>query len=228
MAGWRIARDPEGRHLTPVPGMRMLLQTIASRTASNHIGTVQDISGDTVSVAIPEKALRDFWRIPGQAAVGYLNHAGKRYVFDTVVLDAADTPCPLVVLQSPSAVFLFDERAYFRLRKVIEPAAACLIDPQGHGERPVALTVLDLSGGGLQLAAPEPLPMGSVLQIDLPLAPEGVVRVRADVVSVQAPDAPGAPYRLHARFRDLREADEQKIIRFIFQEQVRLRQKGLS
>lgn len=227
MTGWRIARSPEGARLEPIPGMRVQIQTIARRTVQTHTATIQDVYDGAVDIAVPPEALRDFWRVPGQAVVAYLNHAGKRYIFDTDVVDVAETPCPLVRVRSPQLVFPFDERTSYRLRKVIEPRAALLLDPAQPAPRPVSLAVLDLSAGGLQAVIQEPAAPGNLLQIDLPLPPYGVVRTYAEVLRVRRPEAPGQPYRLHAQFVNLAEPDRQRIIRFVFEEQSRLRGKGL-
>lgn len=227
MAGWRIARSPDGACLEPVPGMRVQIQTIARRAVHTHTATIQDVFDSAVDIAVPAEALRDFWRVPGQAVVGYLNHAGKRYVFDTDVLEVADIPCPLVRVRPPDLLFPFDERSSYRLRKVIEPAAALLLDPAHPPPRPVSLTVLDLSAGGLQAVIQEPAAPGHLLQVDLPLPPFGIVRVHAQVLRVRAPELAGQPFRLHARFVNLTEADRQRIVRFVFEEQGKLRRRGL-
>ena len=227
MAGWRIARSPEGAWLEPVPGMRVQIQTVARRTLQTHTATIQDVFESAVDIAVPAEALRDFWRVPGQAVVGYLNHAGKRYVFDTEALEVADTPCPLVRVRPPDLLFPFDERSSYRLRKVIEPAAALLLDPRHPPPRPATVAVLDLSAGGLQAVIQEPAAPGNLLQLDLPLPPYGVVRTYAEVLRVRPPEAPGRPYRLHGRFVNLAEADRQRLVRFVFEEQAKLRRRGL-
>lgn len=92
--------------------------------------------------------------------------------------------------------------------------------------KPVAVQILDLSGGGLLLHVPAYQPLrlgvGHRLRITLPLGGE-TVQVQGQVIRVMTCEDGGARYAVE--FREISERDRDRIIGFVLQEEVRQRNR---
>lgn len=228
MIRWTIARHPDGATIEPVPGMRVHLTTLARRGSVTHEGTVQRADDDGLEVAVAADALADFWRVPGQAVSAALSHGGRRYLFDATLTGTTASPVPKLrlVLPEPAYAFRADERTVFRLPLGTELLPATVTTAGGTAST-VSGVLVDLSAGGLQLKVRTPVPPGSRLALAVPTPPHGTVPVQAEVVAVSA-DGPEGPWRLHARFVALPPAAEQRIVRYLYEEQLRRRRTGTA
>jgi c-di-GMP-binding flagellar brake protein YcgR len=111
-----------------------------------------------------------------------------------------------------NAMRLINEKLDYLLQRV------CGGEPKRHSHTGVTI---DISGGGLCLAAAKPLPMGQWLDMTLALRtwPEIRIDMIGQVQSVDGPDSETDCYKLGIGFGVLREIDRDRLVRYIFQKQ---------
>lgn len=86
----------------------------------------------------------------------------------------------------------------------------------------------DLSGGGLCIKLEEQIPLNKIMECRLSLGDLGEVSFFGKVVrSSNRPEDMKYKYEVGLLFRKIENRDKERIIRFIFREQLRLRRKGL-
>ncbi|HEY8490593.1 MAG TPA: PilZ domain-containing protein [Dehalococcoidia bacterium] len=228
MALWSAAREPEGAQLRLVPGLRVLLQTVEGDALREHAAAVLAVEDGAFLVPAPAKGGRP-WRSPGRHVAVHASQDGRDYVFDTEVLGLADGAPPRLRLAVPARVFPFERREYYRLPKVLRPAAAGVLDAAGNTARVLDPVVVDIGGGGLRFLEDRPVPAGSTVWLELPLTgPADAVHVQAEVVAARGPEPHEPRHSMSARFVGLSPADRQRILRFVFQQQVELRRSALG
>ena len=147
------------------------------------------------------------------------------YAFDAVVsahrTRAAGESGPgetTLELQSPGAVRVFNQRQGYRVGARLAASARAIDAESGlpPGER-VALLVHDLSIGGCRVRSEASLPVNAVLDIAIEL-PGWTVRAHARVLRAETGDNDTTlPYGL--RFERIGAADEDRVHRFVLQQQ---------
>jgi c-di-GMP-binding flagellar brake protein YcgR len=149
------------------------------------------------------------------------------YFFDTHVVAREGTRDPFLVVELPDVVQPMDDPRYFRVSAIIEPSHTALLDATGRETRELATMVLDISGGGIHFVSPDPLSQGDRLRVILPLKEAGVIDTVVEVTASPNQPTSRGKYRLDARFARLSDQQRDQIFRFLFQQQIALRQKGL-
>ena len=218
---------------------------------------VQDLGGGLIAVASPMVGSEFVPVAPGQRwIVRYFDHSGE-YRFTAQVKRVDRAPVALTWLELPLRVEQIQRRNHVRLSiglpvllwpegdgqpDGVPDAGAGVesseagVESSGAGPEPGAAAppepiqaeTLDLSAGGVRLRTEQPLPDARRFVIELPL-PDGVLRVSARLVRAsESVDAHGVIRRSYGfSFIDIREADQDRIVRFVFAEQRRRRQLGL-
>lgn len=111
-------------------------------------------------------------------------------------------------------------RQFRRVRVQIAGMPATRIDADGRPTDEITIDVLDLGGGGMRFGTAAPLVAGDRLAVSIQLLPDQLVRA---VATVLAPaDEPGQ-YR--SRFSAIAERDVQRIVQFVFMQEVAQRRK---
>lgn len=148
------------------------------------------------------------------------------YRFNSTVIEEIAEPGPAVRLAYPTQIERVQQRKHYRLPVLIPfsfrvindlKSHRALITCQGH--------TVDISGGGMQFVSQEELKFGDHLEIDMP---EGLALASGLVGTVlRTVDNFDGTYQASIQFEGIDRQQEEAIIRFIFQEQVRRRRLQL-
>lgn len=223
-----VAHRPEGTYVEVRPGMSVILQTATGASVHEYRTIIEEIGQGSVTVLAPMDR-RQYRRLThGQKVVVYFREDGRGYRFDTAVLGTQDVSQPLVRLEAPIVAYRHERREYYRVPIALKPLEAMLANAAGEPVRPLDAVVVDISGGGMQFTDPHPLAPGARVRFTLPLDGLGApVAVVAKVVNVHQPEEGRSLYRFNARFEGLRESERQRLVRYVFRQQIALRKKGL-
>ena len=208
------------------PGDRIHLQPDREDDVLCYPGRIEEVQAGTLEVWVPAAAHLPQLR-RGRPVRVLLDRDDRTYAFDTHVLARDGTRDPFLTLDLPEEVQPLDDPRYFRVSAIIEPSRTALLDEAGRELRELAATVLDISGGGIQFVSPAELAQGDRLRVVLPLKEIGVIDTVVEVTGARKGPSPRGQYRLAARFARLSEQQRDQIFRFLFQQQVELRKKGL-
>lgn len=163
----------------------------------------------------------------------YFIHNGDLKRFKAKVLErAADENIPLLKIAVESEIERIQRRQFYRFAcsLPVKYRVIDLRDQEQSKKVPFKEAVTrDLSGGGLCVIVGEgELKSGELLECELQLSQDSVVRFRGQVVRVSTQELDGKHrFKAGIWFRKIENKDRESIISYIFQEQIRLRKKGL-
>lgn len=187
---------------------------------------IEEMSGDTAYVLAPVERSREIaLPLESRLRVG-LRVGSTFYGFESTVVEHVFHPKFRLGISVPDVMTRRDERAFYRLPMVMQPKAAHLLTDREIIERDVRATLVNLSGGGVELVVPQPTGRDRLLSLRLELG-DSTLEALAHTVAVDAPGAGRFNYRLHCEFVDLKRSQREQIVRFIFREQINLLRRGM-
>ncbi len=189
---------------------------------------VEDVQDGLVVIQTPTVHYRLVPLVVGSRVSVVLRDGQKAFAFDADVLDNVKGPPPLTVLRPASEPRLTEQRRYYRLPITLAPTAAEALDRDG-GMKPIRALVNDISGGGLAFISPRRLNVGEHVRFLLPVVPgKDEFDLEVTVLAVEEPDENRFNYRYHSEFVGMKKWIRERIIRFIFREQLKRLQKGVA
>ena len=211
------------------PGHRVQVRAVAGRNGRGHHSSILEIASTTLVIEAPTRDGERLRLRPGDVVEVSLQAHGRRYSFETDVQVLHDAPQASITLRMPSAVAQHDRRELYRLPIAIHPRYAALTNNDDQEIERVEVVVAEISGDGCRIRLRRWVPIGTRIRLifalgDAPDAPE--LDLIAETVSV-AEDQRRGTYRVHTRFMDASRQIEERIVRFVFSEQVELLQKGV-
>lgn len=199
---------------------------------------VEDYDDEKITISAPfDKGAVVPFRLGALIQVGY-EQPDAFYSFTSKVLARRvlrTNDLRLYDLSLPTAVARFQRREMFRLPMIFPVEFSVLAVPE-HRDRfdPAEVhqgLALDVSGGGIKLAANLSLPLGAFLELSLQHEIFGDQKVKGKVVNLhelQSEDRADYKYHYGLKFVDLEPRVQDKIVSAIFAEQRRRRQRELG
>lgn len=190
---------------------------------------VQDVRDGMMAVSTPGPSYGAGHIRPGQRWVVRYFDEMREYRFTARIRSVQRTPVALAWLELPAQVEEIQRRQHVRL-PVILPAHVWVEAGEEEGDTPgLPASTVDISAGGVQLRLADALPAAGSYRVAIELA-EGPVTARARRVRSVERRLPDG--RCHwdygFAFVEIDPADQDRIVRFIFTEQRRLRRQGLA
>ena len=211
------------------PGHRVQVKAAVGRNGRSHGSSILEIAPTTLLIEAPSRDGERLRLRRGDVVEVSLQSHGRRYSFETDVQDLHDAPQASITLRMPSAVAQHEQREFYRLPIVIHPRYAALTNNDGEEIERVEAVIADISGDGCRLRLRRWVPIGTRIRLifalgDNPDDPE--LDLIAEAVAV-AEDQRRGTYRVNARFTGVSRQIEERIVRFVFSQQVELLQKGV-
>ena len=111
---------------------------------------------------------------------------------------------------------------------MIAPRRCALLDDAGAETQQLHGVILDLSGGGILLQATDFVAPGSRLRLVFELEGDPLeMDVAAIVLSGNRAASNARQFRMHCQFLELNKDEMERLVRFIYRQQVALRRKGV-
>ncbi|MCL6451317.1 MAG: PilZ domain-containing protein [Acetobacteraceae bacterium] len=247
---------PEWKRLSVL--QPVALEVLEGDWAGRYTSVVSDLEGGWLAVATPTRQghlIRP--RIGTRVAVEHSRPDGV-YRIVAQVARVEETPLDHIWLGSPESVQRTQRRGFVRLKlllpltyevvseKAAVPRRRQVARPLGAGRQVVSLPphrlqghTRDLSAGGALLVLSGPLKVGAELDLEIPLASGPPLRTRAEVLRVRpvsrgtgaggrAREAGEGNVEAAVRFLGLEDRERDRIVAFLFDQEVKLRQKGLA
>lgn len=134
----------------------------------------------------------------------------------------------LLVIQLTSGPDRIQRRAYYRVQAYVD--VQVLVPGSSTTEleaAPMDGKTLDISGGGMKLRTPAPLPIGAILPCRLSLKPEKGEEMLARVIASSEAADESKTFISRLEFSKVPKEVRERIIAFVFETQRRLRRKGM-
>lgn len=215
------------------PGMRLMVPSPDGVSAGYYRSTVRRIDRRGLLVDVPRLNGEDLPLTAGQSIVMFAQVHGRMYEFKSRVREVQFQ----LLLDEPAEAKRTERRAFFRLLVSIRGRLTVLgaEDEAGEDEaaeiarEPMDVSVVDLSGGGARVRSEIQFPDGTALALELWIDGEPLL-LAATVVRTSEIELArgGARFEAHCMFTDVRAADQDRIVRFVFQKQREFSQRGVA
>ncbi|AVX20750.1 MULTISPECIES: flagellar brake protein [Carboxydocella] len=184
---------------------------------------VEEIAPDRIILALPfSKGVPVPVRVGSQILVRYFDQSAI-YSFKSEVISRATAPQAILSISIPESVNRVQRRNYVRLDDSVPLTFYKLQEDDITGTDTVTK---DISGGGVRIEIPQPLELGTELELHLKLPKDKIIAV-GKVVRCLPLEKPKKGYNIGIQFTIIEERDRDKIIKYIFDRQRELRKKGL-
>jgi c-di-GMP-binding flagellar brake protein YcgR len=196
--------------------------------ADKYSTKIEEVKGDYLLVATPMKA-REYVRLDhGQRILLSVVRRNNPYFFDTFVVGANEGQ-QLTQLRRPPENAGVQLRQHVRVAVVITDAQFWWETASGKFGPTMPGQVLDISAGGFLALTKDGLPEGLILARFTLSRQAGhlmsLARVLKDYERVS--DVGVKSHRSHCQFVDMADKDRERLVKFVFQRERELRQKGV-
>ncbi|HHU76958.1 MAG TPA: hypothetical protein GXZ24_08730 [Firmicutes bacterium] len=197
---------------------------------------IQEVNRDNIAIGIPMGNRGQLYLYKGDICTFRILHKDAHYYFKSKILGRKRSGRILLYLIDwPEEVKRIQKRAYFRFPCSIEifywilPTSETankqeskqspfekIIEPLGPPQKAI---MADISGGGLQMVTNQKIPRGNVLALRIPMQSKNekkTFELQGKIVWASTQDKAAKIYRQAAEFINIREAQREEIIRFIF------------
>lgn len=200
----------------------------APSSASSYPSTVRAVHSNRVDLSIPVRDGDELELSPGTSVLIYVELHGRLYTFNSAVQDSPAGGARLLFLDMPRAASRTDRREYYRLDTSISPAYAAHINDDRDELERIDVVIMDLSGGGVQLRSKQPVEPGSLVRLIFALDGEIIDMDLTALVLSSLPEVRTSQFRLHARYSGTARSVEERIVRYVFREQVDRLKRGVA
>ncbi|HHY13140.1 MAG TPA: flagellar brake protein [Thermoanaerobacterales bacterium] len=187
---------------------------------SIYTSQVENIVNDSIIIGLPMKASNYMKVVRGRMLkLGFVSK-GNYYYFIGEVQNIIWGDIPLLEIVKLGDIEKIQRRSFYRLKSLINITAK-------KGDKNITAVGKDISGSGMCIVSRKKVEVGDELNIFLNLKCFGKIQVKGKVVRVEYKKEEPYPYESGVEFYDLTESNRETIIRYIFKEQRRIRQRGM-
>lgn len=214
------------------PGLTLDLEVAVEGRTRRFVTRVEEVGEHGIAVLVPMERLQRRPLPTGAHVVARYGHKGKPCQFVTRVTGHSDDGnCDILAL--PEEIGGGDRRSWFRLPLALKPDNVYrMVVKSGEeqtaegSDRPLRVTILDLSEGGARISCSQPLQVGDWLGIEFTLPGEGTISTRMVVLRVERPDRTRSTHHAGCQFRGITMRDQDRIARYLLRRQLEMRRRG--
>lgn len=209
------------------PGQRVTVRAAAGASDASYESAVRGISREAVELDHPRAGNQRMPVRPGERLDLHVERFGRLHSFSTTARETRDLPRPLLIVDPPRATERSDRREFFRLDTAIRPNYAARVNEDGEELERLDLVIMDISGGGVQMRSRTHVEPGSLVRLIFALDGNVIDIDLTALVLTSLPEVRTNQIRLHARFTQISRSMQDRVIRFVFREQVERLKRGV-
>ena len=211
------------------PGQKVsVIQAGAPSSESSYNSTVRTVASDRVDLARPMRSGHPLEVAPGDSVLIYVELHGRLFTFASTVREPREDGDALLIVDMPRAAARADRREYYRLDTSITPAYAAHINEDRDELARLDVVIMDISGGGVQMRSRQQMEPGALVRLIFALDGEIIDMDLTALVLSALPEVRTDQFRLHARYSSTSRSVEERIVRYVFREQVERLKRGVA
>lgn len=182
---------------------------------------VEDMSKNAIIVAAPYKKGTIVPVPVGEEVQIRIGKDGTYFLFHTKVVNRIAGHQPVLQLSLPFKVTKIQMRNWVR----VEANLPVLYRSVGSENEYIEATAVDISGGGICMLANEPIAKDSLLELDITLPDNFILKVNGIVTRCLDENK---PIKIGVCFEDISERNQERIVGYVFRKQREYIQKGVG
>lgn len=190
---------------------------------SSYSSLLLDIGRDYLEIGVIQKLGRKIY-LPLDATikVGFGVPERGYFSFSSRVLQELTEPTPALRIAYPTVIERVQKRTHYRLGILLPISFRLLNNLKSHASFiSHEGSTVDISGGGMQFISQYSLRPGDRLEVDFPI--DAGLPYGLDAIILRVSDEFDGTYRASVQLKDIERQQEEAIVRYVFQEQVRRR-----
>lgn len=199
--------------------------------AEKYPARIEEVRGDYLLIATPLRQREYVALDPGCKVLLSVVRRNNPYFYDTSVVGSEwNEGQQLTQLRRPADNAGVSLRQHVRVAVTITDAQFWVEGEDGKFGPIITGSVVDISAGGVQLITKGGLPTGANVLMRATLSRQaGTLMANVTVLRdyERVSDVGVKTHRAHCQFHDLPEKEREKLIKFVFQRERELRQKGV-
>jgi len=213
----------------PKVGEKVYIKALSTSTRKTYVCQILDTDGEkkfTISGPIYKSTLIPL-HINTEIEVTYYKESRGRFLFNSTIIEREDKGIYKIKVIRTGDIVKLQERSYFRLQaatKVLKKHK--IVNDRNIRDVEENCTSEDISGGGLRLMCNYEHSIGELVKCFIEIDNSSIF-IEGEIIRVEKIDSPDYKFALGVKFLDIKNEDRDKIIRYIFEQQRRLRKKGL-
>lgn len=209
-------------------GARINLLIMNDYNQSQYVSRVDNINEDgSIDVLIPISKNRIVYIKNDTTLKVIIAKEGAIYEFKAEIVSKLFGVVPLLRLNRTSDINKIQRRNYFRLKSVNAIQVRKIVDLKEMAyDEYAAVSMVDISGGGLAFNADLELEINDMIEINMNLN-TNAINLLGKIVRADKNDNKVKKYSYGVNFEKIAELERNVIMRFIYEEQRKLAKKGL-
>lgn len=210
------------------PGQHITVQVPGAPPGDAYLARVRGVGAMQLRIEPPRRDGTRMPLAPGDPVLLLVESQQRLFSCESLVVEVVEVPVEMVTLRRPSIADRAERREYYRLPTSIRPRYSSITNDDREELGRLEAVIMDLSGGGLQLRSTRPVELGSLIRVIFTLDDDPQdLDITLQALSV-LPEVRTPQYRIRGSFVRLPRYVQERLIRFIFREQVGRLKRGVG
>lgn len=205
------------------PGLSIEIIVREGEYQGRYRTKIEEVGIRILSIGVPVSRGQFIPLREGTRLEVFFTQDATAYTFSSVIIKRIALPIPTFIIEYPVKIDRIQRRQYVRI-PIVMPFKFQIVEPEGLGQEKRGYTI-DMSGGGVMFKYKERIPEKTLLIIYLKIEDEDM-ELPATVVRYTK-ETERNHYKICVEFKDISERTRDKIIRYLFNIQRQMREKGL-
>lgn len=185
-----------------------------------YISQIEDFMESYIVISLPIKSGHYMKVVSGKILkIGFVSRDNYYYFFGEIK-NIIWSAIPLLIILQLGRVEKIQRRDFYRLKSLIHTTIKI-------EDRHITVIGKDISGSGMLMVSRKRIKKDQIIEIQLDLKSFGVIELKGQAVRITYKKGIPFPYECGIKFIDMSETVRDRIIKYIFEEQRRIRQKGM-
>lgn len=213
----------------PVIGDKIEIKETKTKANNRYISQILDIIDDNIYIIsgpIQKSALIPF-HVGSLIEITYFREDKGRFVFKAKIIEREYKNIYKLKIEKISCITKLQERNYYRLSVNLDIQKIYNLKLDGNNEEVTERCIAkDISGGGIRVFCNLKHSVGDKVKLNISTT-DFCITALGMVIRIQEIENDNFKFSLGIKFTEIEDEDRERLIKYIFEQQRKLRKKGL-
>ncbi|QIB26175.1 flagellar brake protein [Caloranaerobacter azorensis] len=213
----------------PVIGDKIEIKRVNIEADDKYASQVLDIIDDDIYIISGpiQKSTLIPLHVGNLIEISYFREDKGRFVFKAKIIEREYKDVYKLKIERISCITKIQERNYYRLSVKLDVQKVYSLKIRDEEKEVIEnCTAKDISGSGIRMFCNLKHSIGDLVKLQMPIGDFNITAL-GTVVRVQEIENGNFKFSLGVKFTDIKDEDRERLIKYIFEQQRKLRKKGL-